>query len=70
MWPQHVIAPDCWSATRCCVQNFLSEILPRHLARHCAAVGSALAVHFAYYPQEAFLLNSTSLLSQYERYLA
>lgn len=44
----------------------ISRILPKRLGRHCGAVGSALVVHLAYYPQREAGLIEQEILPLYE----
>jgi hypothetical protein len=39
---------------------------PKARKRHCAAVGQAVGVHFAYYPQRTGLEANTDVLQRYK----
>ena len=44
----------------------ISKILPKRLGKHCGAVGSALVVHLAYYPQREAGLRERNIIPLYE----
>jgi hypothetical protein len=48
-------------------ENFLSNVYPAIVGKHCAATADALVAHSAYYPQREWLEeNAPSLMEEYQ----
>ena len=46
-------------------ENFLSNVYPAIVGKHCGATADALVAHAAYYPQRAWLEEHSSVIGDY-----